>query len=204
MHLPVAGEPAPPRARKKRRTAEEKARDEALKRALRDQKKLAASFSSQRQMLQHMTVLVDPRLMETDLGLAIGGEQVTCRGGCMHPTEAGTPGFRSHCTFLNPYPKTSPAWHPSSRRTLNIGHFMSSTLPLDPSQAPGNADRSPGQGGGFCGSGRGAGAVQGGALDQADAGRPRTRSELEVGGIGAAIAPMQDHCHGVCQVQLGA
>ncbi|KFM23248.1 hypothetical protein F751_3439 [Auxenochlorella protothecoides] len=74
MHLPVAGEPAPPRARKKRRTAEEKARDEALKRALRDQKKLAASFSSQRQMLQHMTVLVDPRLMETDLGLAIGAK----------------------------------------------------------------------------------------------------------------------------------
>ncbi|KAL6774457.1 hypothetical protein ACKKBG_A25075 [Auxenochlorella protothecoides x Auxenochlorella symbiontica] len=74
MHLPVAGEPAPPRARKKRRTAEEKARDEALKRALQDQKKLAASFSSQRQMLQHMTVLLDPRLMETDLGLAIGAK----------------------------------------------------------------------------------------------------------------------------------
>ena len=75
MGLPGrGGEPAAPagprpplptdKPKKKRRTAEEKARDEMEQRAARARKKQVATFASAAHALQHLTVVLDPLLVD--------------------------------------------------------------------------------------------------------------------------------------------
>ena len=73
---------APPadKPKKKRRTPEERARDEALKKAARARQKHAATFTTAEHALRHVTVVLDGRLMETEVGLAIGSEWRKPRG----------------------------------------------------------------------------------------------------------------------------
>lgn len=63
-----------PKQVRKRRTPEERAREEAIRKASRARQKQLAAFTSAKCALQHISVILDVRLMETETGLAIGSE----------------------------------------------------------------------------------------------------------------------------------
>ena len=80
MHDASSQAPPADKPKKKRRTPEERARDEALQKAARARQKHAATFTTAKHALRHVTVVLDGRLMETEVGLAIGSEWRKPRG----------------------------------------------------------------------------------------------------------------------------